>query len=289
MSRLALGTAQFGLPYGVANQVGQVSRSEAKAMLKLASSNGLDTLDTAIAYGDSEACIGKVGAKNFKIITKLPVVPQGCNDIGIWVLEQVKASFLRLGVTKVYGLLLHRSDQLLGSNSALLYKALLDLKDNGLVQKVGVSIYSPTELDALSSTYHFDLVQAPFNLVDQRLYRSGWLQRLKENDIEIHTRSVFLQGLLLMKRAEIPHKFSPWTCLLKKWHGWLEVNSASAVEASLAFPLAFSEVDRVIVGADSVIQLSQIISSVNLLANIDLPDLRCDDPNLINPAFWNKL
>jgi aryl-alcohol dehydrogenase-like predicted oxidoreductase len=273
----------------VANQVGQVSHSEAKAMLKLASSNGLDTLDTAIAYGDSEACLGKVGAKNFKLITKLPVAPHGCHDIGVWVLEQVKASFLRLGVTKVYGLLLHRSDQLLGSNSALLYKALLDLKDNGLVQKVGVSIYSPTELDALSSTYHFDLVQAPFNLVDQRLYRSGWLQRLKEDDIEIHTRSVFLQGLLLMKRAEIPQKFSPWICLWKKWHEWLEGNSVSALEASLAFPLAFSEVDRVIVGADSVSQLSQIISAANLLANIALPDLRCDDSNLINPACWNQL
>ena len=141
MNRLALGTVQFGLPYGIANQAGQVSRTEANAMLQLALANGIDTLDTAIAYGDSETCLGEVGSQGFRVVTKLPALPDNCADIGDWVQQQVNASLSRLGVVEVYGLLLHRSEQLLGSNGVELYQALQALKDNGQVQKVGVSIY----------------------------------------------------------------------------------------------------------------------------------------------------
>ena len=289
MTRLALGTVQFGFPYGVANQGGQVGRAEAEVMLELAHANDMDMLDTAIAYGDSETCLGKVGIHGFKVVTKLPSVPDLCRDIDAWVAEQVDESFLRLGVTEVYGLLLHRPEQLLGPNGAALYRALLDLKDNGQVQKVGISIYSPSELDSLTPSYYFDLVQAPFNLVDQRLHCSGWLQRLKDDDVEIHTRSAFLQGLLLMKQVDIPQKFSPWANLWQAWHSWLIAHELSAVQAALAFPLSFPEIDRVIVGADSVIQLSQIISARKLTAGIPMPDLQCEDSNLINPANWSQL
>lgn len=288
MSRLAIGTVQFGLPYGVANQVGQVSRAEAKAMLQVALDNGIDTLDTAIAYGDSEACLGKVGTSGFKLITKLPALPDSSVDINTWVQQEVSASLLRMGVTKVYGLLLHRSEQLLGSRGVLLYKALESLKNDGLVQKIGISIYSPNELVVLTPQYHFDLVQAPFSLVDRRLYSTSWMQRLKDADVEIHTRSVFLQGLLLMSHADMPIKFAPWADLWETWNRWLADHDCSAVEACLAFPLSFPEIDRVVVGADSVSQLAQIVSAVKQV-KINLPNLQSEDENLINPGNWNLL
>ena len=206
--KLALGTVQFGLPYGIANQAGQASRSEAKLMLQLASASGIDTLDTAIAYGSSETCLGEAGVQGFKVVTKLPVVPDDCGDVSAWIQQQVNLSLLRLGVTAVYGLLLHRPDQLLGANGAKIYQALQALKDKGQVQKVGISIYAPSELEALIPRFPFDLVQAPFNLVDRRFYSTGWMQRLKDNDVEVHTRSAFLQGLLLMNQSDIPSKFS---------------------------------------------------------------------------------
>jgi len=287
--KLALGTVQFGLPYGIANQVGQVTRTEAKAMLQLALANGIDTLDTAIAYGDSEMCLGEIDTHGFKLVTKLPAVPSDCADVGAWVRQQVGASLSRLGVTNVYGILLHRPEQLLGFNGAALYQALQALKDNGRVQKVGVSIYAPNELAALTQHFHFDLVQAPFNLVDRRLYSTGWLQRLKDDDVEIHTRSAFLQGLLLMAQADIPSKFSPWSGLWQTWHRWLADHNGSAVQACLAFQLFFPEVDRVIVGADSVIQLTQIVSAANGQLISDLPDLQCENENLINPVNWSTL
>lgn len=287
MGRLALGTVQFGLPYGVANQVGQVARTDAKTMLQLAATSGIDTLDTAIAYGDSEACLGSLGTENFKLVTKLPAVPDDCANVGEWVSQQMSASFSRLGVNAVYGLLLHRSDQLLGPHRVALYQALRALKDAGQVQKLGISIYSPSELTALSPDYHFDLVQAPFNLVDRRLHTSRWMQRLKDDGVELHTRSAFLQGLLLMARAEVPLKFSNWGDLWDRWQQWLAEHDVCAVQACLAFPLSFPEIDRVVIGADSVKQLSQIVSAANSQSLRGAPDLQCEDPNLINPALWS--
>jgi len=284
--KLALGTVQFGLPYGIANQAGQASRSEAKLMLQLASASGIDTLDTAIAYGSSETCLGEVGVQGFKLVTKLPVVPDECSDVSAWVQQQVNLSLLRLGVTAVYGLLLHRSEQLLGVNGAKIYQALQALKDKGQVQKVGISIYSPSELEALIPRFHFDLVQTPFNLVDRRFYSTDWMQRLKDDDVEIHTRSAFLQGLLLMNQSDIPSKFSQWGGLWNSWHEWLTENNVSVVQACLAFPMSFPEIDRIVVGADSVSQLEQIVNAVTNHQKYDLPNIQCEDENLINPARW---
>lgn len=289
MNRLVLGTVQFGLPYGIANLAGQVSRPEAKAMLQLASTNGIDTLDTAIGYGESETCLGEIGIQGFKLVTKLPAVPVACSDVMTWIQEQVAESLSRLGVRSVYGLLLHRPEQLLEPEGKALYRALQGVKESGLAQKVGVSIYTPNELTALIPQFRFDLVQAPFNLLDRRLHRTGWLDRLKELNVEVHTRSAFLQGLLLMPKAEIPAKFSPWSELLTKWHDWLARHQVSALQACLAFPLSFQEIDRVVVGADNLMQLEQIIAAAGSKLGQKLPDLTCDVEDLINPARWPSL
>ena len=257
-------------------------------MLELAAASGIDTLDTAIGYGGSEACLGAAGVSSFKIVTKLPSVPARCRDIKAWVHEQASASMARLGVDELYGLLLHRSGDLLGSNGDVLYRSLLGLREKGIVLKLGVSIYSPQELDAIPKLFSVDLVQAPFNLIDQRLHSTGWLDRLKSNGVEVHTRSVFLQGLLLMPRASVPSWFARWDGLWDSWHKWLSVNQVSAVQACLAFPLAFEGIDRVVVGADSAKQLEQILGAASKKPLRKLPDLGCGDESLINPSQWPR-
>lgn len=289
MNRLALGTVQFGLPYGIANQAGQVTRVTAKEMLQLARAHGIDTLDTAIAYGDSEACLGEIGTQGFKLVTKLPAIPEQCPDVSGWVREQIAASLARLGVNEVDGLLLHRPSQLLGPDGDALFRTMRELKEAGTVKKIGVSIYAPAELDALIPKYRFDLVQAPFSVVDRRLNKSGWLHRLKQDGAEIHTRSAFLQGLLLMPRSAIPGKFAPWSPQFDTWHRWLSTNAAAATQACLAYPLSFPEVDRVVIGADSVAQLQQTIEAATRELSGELPDISCEDENLINPANWSRL
>ncbi len=289
MSRLALGTAQFGMAYGVSNRAGQVARRDVDHMLRLAESSGIDVLDTAIAYGESETCLGEVGIQNFKVVTKLPTIPGDCADVSAWVQLQVAGSCARLGVSTLYGLLLHHSKMLLGANGEELYQAIQNLKKSGQIKKMGVSIYAPSELDAIYSRFHLDLVQAPFNILDRRLHTSGWLQKLNENGVEIHTRSVFLQGLLLMSQADMPDKFSPWRELWVQWFDWLSSHDASAAEACLAFPLSFPEIDRVVVGAVSLDELTQIINAANLEQLKNFPDFLCNDEKLINPANWSQL
>jgi aryl-alcohol dehydrogenase-like predicted oxidoreductase len=284
-----LGTVQIGLPYGIANTQGQVKPEEASAMLQLAKEHDIDTLDTAIAYGESESILGKIGLRDFKLVTKIPSIPDDGRDLIEWIQNQVSASLKRLGINSLYGLLLHRPNQLLGPNGPKIYRTLQKLKESRQVQKIGISIYAPAELDTLVSRYQLDIIQAPFNLVDRRLHTSGWLQRLKRNEIEIHTRSVFLQGLLLMSRSQIPFAFERWTALWNRWHDWLEEGHATAVQACLAYPLSFSEVDRVVVGADCLNQLKQIIEAQSYRLNGKLIDLQCEAEELINPSLWNQL
>lgn len=287
--KIALGTVQFGLPYGIANQTGQVGRSEAKEMLRVAAASGIDTLDTAIAYGESETCLGEAGVQSFCLVTKLPAIPASCMDLRAWVREQVGLSLRRLGLSSVHGLLLHRSADLLGIDGAILWRALEELRNSGLVRKIGVSVYAPSEFEALARLYRVDLVQAPFNIVDRRLATSGWLDRLKDDDVEVHTRSVFLQGLLLMPPNSLPPEFSRWYALFSRWHQWLSANDMSALQACLSFSLGYPQIDRVVVGADNMQHLQQIIDYSNRTLAGSLPDMESDDEVLINPARWAEL
>ncbi|WP_419902606.1 aldo/keto reductase [Kiloniella sp.] len=287
--RLALGTVQFGLPYGVANKRGQVSQGEAHQILKLARSHSLEMIDTAIGYGDSESCLGAIGVPDYKIVSKLPPMPEDITNIEEWVLDQVKASLNRLNVSQLHGLLLHRPLELLGANGQSLYNAMLEAQNLSLTRKIGISVYSPDELESLFAQFTFDLVQGPLNLIDRRLFESGWLSRLKERNVEIHTRSTFLQGLLLIPEQERPSKFSKWDNLWREWHQWLDINTETALKASVAYPLSLPEIDHVLVGADSVIQMQQILRALPQGEKIELPSISSTDELLINPANWPGL
>lgn len=288
--KLALGTVQFGLAYGVANQHGQVSPGEAAEILAVARKAGIDTVDTAIAYGESETCLGQAGVSGLRVVTKLPPVPAQCVDVGAWVKAQVQTSLQRLGIEHLYGLLLHQPGQLGEAHGPALAKALQALKSDGYVQKVGVSIYAPTDLDLATATCAIDLVQAPFNLIDRRLHDSGWLHKLSDQGVEVHVRSAFLQGLLLMPAAAVPHKFSPWKEILGTWHQWLSAHSRiSPAHACLAFVSQYPEVERVVIGVDDMTQLKQLLAVAESPLLEEIPDLSCTDEFLINPSNWNSL
>jgi len=287
--KLALGTAQFGLKYGVANNYGKVSQQEAKSILQFASDNGIDTIDTAIAYGESEKRLGEIGVRSWQIISKLPVIPEDCPDILQWVTEAVGGSMQRLKVNKLYGLLLHRPQQLVEKHGESLFSILQSLKHDGVVGKIGISIYDPSELDMLCSRFQFDLVQAPFNILDRRLIETGWLDRLGELGTELHVRSVFLQGLLLMSSAHRPEKFKSWGPLWSDWDRWLYLNGITPLQACLRYVLSFPQISKVIVGVDSPQQLREILSA----SSGDFPELsdtlKTSDLRLINPANWDVL
>ncbi len=287
--RLALGTAQFGFSYGVANNSGQIDLSQGKLLLDCALKNGINTLDTAVAYGNSEKRLGQIGVEKWHVVSKLPALPDGCENVKGWVVEQVHQSINRLGIDQLYGLLLHEPKQLLESRGQLIYQSLIQLKADGLLNKIGISIYYPSELDLLCKEFDFDLIQAPFNILDRRILDSGWLAKLSKLGIEVHTRSVFLQGLLLMSEKDIPTKFDQWTLLWLEWFNWLKKSELSALEACLGYALSFSEISKIVVGVDSITQLNQVIQAIRG-APLNVPDkLKIDDINLINPTNWALL
>jgi len=287
--RLALGTVQFGLRYGVANQSGQVGRDEVASILDHAWMAGVDSVDTAIAYGESEQRLGEIGVGQWQVISKLPPMPENLADVTAWIQETTQGSLDRLMVSRLRGLLLHRSQQLLGPKGDALYRALIALKDQDKVEKIGISIYGPDELDALCPHFQFDLVQAPFNIFDRRLATSGWLKRLHDAGTEVHVRSVFLQGLLLMGPTNRPGTFNRWQPLWDQWHRWLDDQSITPLQACLGFAISQPEISRVVVGVDSLKQLQEILASVEETPNVmPPPTLVSGDLDLINPSRWNR-
>lgn len=289
MNKLALGTAQFGSQYGIANK-SKIKYTEVKEILRFAKKSNIDLIDTAIAYGNSEKFIGDVGIKDFKFVSKLPELPKNCENINFWVEQSVESSLKHLGISSLYGLLVHRSENLLGDSGKKLINALKMIKLNGLVKKIGMSIYDPSECEEVMKLTRIDIVQAPLNIVDRRLVISGWLSKLYSEEIEIHTRSVFLQGLLLMPHNKIPKNFNKWSKVLDKWSSELKNNNLSATEECLLYPMSFPEIDRVIVGVDNVNQLNEIIKkSKSYQSKFDWSFMISNDQMLINPTNWHKL
>jgi aryl-alcohol dehydrogenase-like predicted oxidoreductase len=289
VSKLSIGTVQFGLDYGVANDSGKVAYDEVQKILEEAQINQIDTIDTAAAYGDSEEVLGKSGVNKFHIITKLPEIPVDVKNITEYIEESFFSSLRRLKVEHVYGYLLHRPSQLLTNSGSEIYQAISNLKAQGYIKKIGASIYQPEELDEIVKEYELELVQVPFNIFDRRLIETGWLSQLQKKGVEIHIRSIFLQGLLLMNQKQRPEKFNRWNKLWAKWDDWLENNNLTPLEASIRYVLSLSEISKVVIGVDSNSQLKEIIAA----ANGELPeipnDLYTNDVNLLNPSNWGRL
>ena len=134
------------------------------------------------------------------------------------------------------------------------------------------------------------MIQAPLNVIDRRLQTSGWLDRLKDDGVEVHTRSAFLQGLLLMERNKIPQKFSRWSKLWDQWHEKSKNTVVSRIAACLAYPLSLEQVDQVIVGVDSAVQLLEILqAAMKVNEGPDTSFMCSSDLDLINPSNWNQL
>lgn len=286
--RLALGTVQFGMDYGVANCSGQVGKDGVIEILSRARDGGIDTLDTAIAYEESEARLGEAGVTGFQVVTKLPPMPAPDEDPYAWAYRELRGSLSRMRVQSVYGLQLHRSELLTGAHGPAIVRALLDIRAEGLAYKIGVSISSPEELDGLFKAASFDLVQAPLNVLDRRLLDSGWAAQLKDRGVELHARSPFLQGLLLMPGAARPLQFAKWSPLWQRWDSWLKETCQTPLQAALGFVLAQPEVDRVVFGVDGIAQLEEVLLAAQSKGFPVPDDLRSGDPELINPSNWQR-
>lgn len=289
ISRLVLGTVQFGLPYGISNTKGQVSTVEAESMIQFAHESGVEVIDTAIGYGSSEKVLGLIGISSFRVISKLPKLDPMCGDIRDWVRKSVDSSLRNLNIDSIYGMLLHNPSDLVGPHGESLAAALSELKSDGKICRIGISIYSPSEIATYANMIDFDAIQAPLNLIDCRIAEGEVLKQLKLEKCEIYARSVFLQGLLLMPLELIPKKFQQWMPLFEVWHKWLAEQKLTPIEVCLQYSLSLSDIDYIVIGADSLSQLKEIIKSSSSDHVLNFPNISSRNENLINPSFWPDL
>jgi len=279
MNKLALGTAQFGLDYGVTNSEGKVQVEEVELILGCAKENSINTLDTAASYGNSEEVLGSIGISDFQIITKTIPLKNGVDEV----IKHFQQSLTFLNKSSVNGLLIHNINEIEHKNFNTLFKELTELKRQGLVNKIGFSTYTPEQVDFLLKNFDFDLIQVPFNIFDNRLIQGGQLQALNNKGIEVHARSVFLQGVLL-DFNNLSNYFSPWKKEFSIYQETVKDNGLSLLECALNFVLNIREIDKVLVGVNSERQLKEIIQAVKRRSNLSAYPI--NDINLLNPSLW---
>jgi aryl-alcohol dehydrogenase-like predicted oxidoreductase len=288
--KLGLGTVQFGVNYGLSNAEGQTSVEEAFRILEVASENGIQVIDTATLYGSSEEVLGEILPDNhaFKLVTKTAridarrITPDDASR-----LEQTFVNSLnKLRSPSIYGLMIHNAEDVLAENGTLLMEKMIDLKRQGLVAKIGVSVYNPLQVDKILEKFNIDLVQIPLNVLDQRMLIGGQTASLKKRGVEIHVRSAFLQGLLLMRPETLPRHFDPVRKHLAHYNDFLQNNNLSPVQAALGFLATCNDIDVVVCGVNNHLQLHELCLMTEPLPNFDFSEFKIDDDLILNPSKW---
>ena len=292
--RIALGTAQFGLDYGITNEGGKVTPDEADAILRLCSDAGVDTIDTAHLYGDSEEVLGRSlpGGAGFRIVTKTPKFGdmRSATEAGNLLRRALDESLRKLNRGSVDALLFHDADDLLGPLGGPLWDVAEGLKRNGSAGKLGVSVYDAWQIDELVDRLPLEVVQVPYNALDQRLVRGGQLAKLAGRGIEIHARSIFLQGLLLQAPERIPEQLSPLRSAIADMGERFRARGLSQLEGLLAVAFRRSEISRFVVGVTSRAEMRAILAAAEAARGakepVDLPAYDDVDARFLNPANW---
>lgn len=283
MSKLAIGTVQFGLKYGINNISGVPSDVEVEKIFKAAHNAGIDTIDTAQAYGDSESRIGQLISNQFNIVTKFK---QLSSDFPFH--DELIKSLEKLKLYSIYGYMAHDADVLLMHPEW--WKGLELAKKSGLVKKIGYSLYSVDQLDALLFDNMIpDIVQIPYNILDRRFEHS--ISKLYEMGVEIHVRSVFLQGLLQMKINEIPSHLSGISKYIFKINDVADKYNVVVGQLCLGFALQNKFISKIVIGVDN---LSQLMDNINISNSIRLSDSIIDEllsievieTELLDPSKW---
>lgn len=282
--KLALGTVQFGMSYGITNTEGKVSKQEVDKILQLASISGINILDTASSYGDSEKVLGDANTSRFKIISKIPAIA----NLQTSVPDIISKSLELLKEKTLYGMMFHNESDLFNYPGVI--DSLLTAKSDGCIDKIGCSFYSIELLEkALSIGVDLDLIQVPLNCLDQRFLSSGLLQEAKSQGIEVHSRSLFLQGVLLDKNAHLPNALKN-SQEIRNFFGFCKLHNLTPLMASLKFLEQATNIDYGVVGCLSSKQLSEIVCSYSQVLEtqsfIDFSELSSDNEFLLNPSKW---
>jgi aryl-alcohol dehydrogenase-like predicted oxidoreductase len=284
---LALGTAQFGLPYGVAGRSSPVPEQEVRTILEHAAQLGIRMLDTAAAYGDIEARLAELAPNRaFKIVTKLSAMPTGMSagEAEAWADSTLRRAGERIG-DSLYAVLVHRAEDLLEGFAESVWARCVAWA-SGRKIKLGVSCYDPGTLNRAGERFPIEIAQLPGNALDQRLFTNPVIHRQK---IEIHVRSAFLQGLLLMPAEEAKRRVPQAAKALRRWHMWLREQSIEPLAGALGLVKGFPGVSHCVVGVDSLAQLEAIAAAWQVAPALRDDTLAALELDVIDPRRWPRL
>lgn len=281
---LIIGSAQFGTKYGVSTK--RVTNFyDAKKIFNISKKNNLSGVDTAYTYFKSNKILKKIDLKEFKIYTKYPSLSSRTKYEKYYENYTFKTldDFKKQQIECVF---FHEPMKLLSLNGEIMYDSLIKLKNKKLIKKIGISVYFKKEIKMLQKYYDFDVVQVPVNVFDREFSEVDFLKKLKSQKIEIHARSIFLQGLLTYNYKNLPNKFKRFKKTFRKWDNFIEENKSSAINESLQFILNLNEVDKIVVGFDNPKQLSELINCSNRKKSTNYLKLKSKDLSLIDPRKW---
>ena len=257
--RICLGTATFGLDYGITNLQGKLPLKDIEKILARALECGICEIDTAQAYGDAEERLGQIGLKDFQVTTKTS--PSGDNiTLGKWnISKALELSLSRLKVENCHGFLLHDTAPFHSEGADQIAKQLHQLKSEKRVSHIGFSSYEPAEAELLCERYDFDMVQLPFNLLDQRAGESGALARLKKRGVSVSVRSVFLQGLLLSPPSTSQNNANLPLEAVEEFHQRCQKRNVTPLGAALGFVLQEKDISSIVLGCASLKEWEEIL------------------------------
>jgi len=285
--KLILGTVQFGIDYGVNNSIGKLEENQVLELFKIAHNQGIRVLDTAEVYGNAHEIIGNFHKKNddsrFKIITKFPhsVKYNSINNKVLQYLEQLVVSSIEV-------LMFHSFESFKTNYKAL--DSLKELKSKGYIKNIGVSVYTNEHLKQLLNEDLITVIQFPFNMLDNFNVRGDLLDQLKQKGKSIHTRSAFLQGLFFKNTNDKSPIVQNLKTELKILNQIIIDSNCSMEELALSYCLHQENIDNVIIGVDSILQLNANIKAssynisqddIKVINNIQVKDL-----DLLNPSLW---
>ena len=294
MDNLCIGTAQFGMEYGIANRTGQPLEKEIRRMVHKAAQNNAWFFDTASAYGNSEALLGEV-FKSLDICQKVKVITKISPDFDFKrpqaLGNAVKESTNRMGIECLWGLMLHRT-KINGPWEPFL-ESVRRLKQESIIAHFGVSVYHPEEAVAFSQHPDFDIIQVPFNVLDRRLLDNGFFNIAAENRKLIFIRSVYLQGLLMMSDIERNEKGMGWANpIISGLDDHIKKNRLDKKAFLINAVIQAAPTARLIIGMETIKQLDE---NLRLMQSRGASGKCIDDwwdrlslhpEKLLNPSLW---
>ncbi|WP_174615538.1 aldo/keto reductase [Virgibacillus ihumii] len=291
ISNIIIGTAQFGMDYGVTNRHGRTTKDEVVKILRYCRQHNIHTIDTAASYGESEEIVGELITDSFfSIYSKTPYLNTGTitnRELNL-VDKTFRQTLNKFKVNHIKGIFVHNANDLLVKNSNRLFQLLMDWKNTGLIKKIGVSVYDENQINKLMGNYDIDVFQIPINIYDQRLIHSNILNKMKRRNIEIHARSIFLQGVLLSSSEALPGNLKSLEPVHQKLESFLYHHGLTKLEGALKFISQIKQLDSMVVGINNLNHITEFIEAFNNLCEktINFHDFQVNNLNIIDPRKW---